>query len=92
MKTIYKYPIDPTLEKIELAVPGGGEVLAADLDPRGDICVWILVDTEKKDKKVNIYCLGTGMPMDWIQEDILFFIGTVKDGLYMWHIFKGETK
>ena len=48
MKTIWKYPINPSDDKIELSIPGGGPVLSAGLDPIGQVCVWAAVDTEKE--------------------------------------------
>ena len=93
MLTIWKYPIDPSFEKIELAIPGGGPAISAGLDARGDVCVWAMVDDDLEEEIVKIYCVGTGWPLDRIMEDVeaLKFIGTVKEGFYMWHIFTEEV-
>ena len=48
MLTVYKYPINPSDEKIELKIPGGGNILSAGLDPVNKLCVWALVDQMKK--------------------------------------------
>lgn len=90
MITIYKYPIQPTTEEIELSIPGGGPVLSAGLGPNGQPCVWSIVDLEQEDKPVKIYCVGTGWPIDWImaKSAAIEFVGTIKDGIYMWHVFK----
>lgn len=89
MITIYKYPIEPSLEKIELNIPGGGPVLSAGLDPMGVPCIWAIANTDDSDEIVTVYCVGTGWPLDWIMEeqDNLKFIDTIKQGVYMWHIF-----
>jgi hypothetical protein len=94
MITIYKYPIHPSGEEIEIKVPGGGPVFSAGIDPIGNTCVWAIADTEKEDVPVRIYCVGTGWPMDWIleKEDNLECIGTIKEGIYMWHIFVGGPR
>lgn len=91
MLTVYKYPINPSDEKIELKIPGGGNVLSAGLDPVNRLCVWALVDLDEEERATNIYCVGTGWPIDWImeEEDALNFVGSVKDGPYMWHVFVG---
>lgn len=91
MLTVYKYPINPSTEKIELKIPGGGNVLSAGLDPSGQICVWALAQPDEEECITNIYCVGTGWPLDWIleEEDALNFVGSVKDGPYMWHVFVG---
>ena len=94
MITIYKYPLQPNAEEIELSIPGGGPVISAGIDPIGNTCVWAFADTEKEDIPVRIYCVGTGWPMDWImeKEDNLECIGTVKEGIYMWHLFVGGPR
>lgn len=91
MLTVYKYPINPSDEKIELKIPGGGNILSAGLDPVNRLCVWALVDPDEEECATNIYCVGTGWPIDWImeEEDALNFVGSVKDGPYMWHVFVG---
>lgn len=91
MITIYKYPIQPSAEKIELKIPGGGPVISAGLDPTGQTCVWAMANTEKENKPVNVYCVGTGWPLNWITAEVdrLEFIGTLKEGPYMWHVFTG---
>ncbi len=92
MTTIYKYPIQPNIEKIELSIPGGGPVLSAGLDPRGVPCIWSIVNTDEPDKVVTFYCVGTGWSLDWIMEEQnnLKFVDTIKQGIYVWHIFVGE--
>ena len=94
MITVYKYPIRPSAEEIELDIPGGGPVISVGIDPTGTPCVWAIADTEKEDVPVKVYCVGTGWPIDWIieQEDSIEAVGSIKDGIYMWHIFKGETE
>lgn len=89
MKTIYKYPIQPSVEEIELSIPGGGPVISADLDPSGCPCVWAIADTDEKDEVVKIYCVGTGWPLDWAMKEnkALQFIDTIRQGVYMWHVF-----
>ena len=87
MKTVYKYPINPSLEKIALSIPGGGPVISAGVDPSGDLCVWALADTDKEDEKVIVFCVGTGWPLDLLDAHKIRFVDTVKTGFYMWHIF-----
>ena len=89
MTTIYKYPIEPNIEKIELNIPGGGPILSAGLDPMGVPCIWSIVNTDEPDEVVTFYCVGTGWPLDWIMEEQnnLKFVDTIKQGIYVWHIF-----
>lgn len=89
MITIYKYPIMPSEEKIELAIPGGGPVLSAGVDPMGQLCIWAIANTDEEDVTVPIYCVGTGWPLDWIleEQDNITLVATVREHIYMWHIF-----
>lgn len=93
MITVYKYPIQPSAEEIELSIPGGGPVLSAGIDPMGRLCVWAIANTDEEDVPVNIYCVGTGWPLDWVmeREDAIELVGSVKDGPYMWHVFWGKN-
>lgn len=91
MLTVWKHKINPSTEVIELEVPGGGPILSAGLDPMGVPCVWSMVNDEEEIEIVKVYCIGTGWPLDTIMSEEangLNFIGTIKDGIYMWHIFQ----
>lgn len=94
MKTIWKYPISPSDDMIKLSIPGGGPVLSAGLDPIGQICVWAAVDTEEEEEPINVYCVGTGWPLDWIfdYEERIVLVGTVRQHNLMWHIFRGRRE
>lgn len=91
MLTVYKYAVAPSLETIDLDIPGGGPIISAGIDPGGNVCVWAMVDTDEPEEKVRILCVGTGWPLDAIMNEEangLNFIGTVKEGIYMWHLFQ----
>lgn len=91
MLTVYKYAVEPSLETIDLDIPGGGPIISAGVDPNGKLCVWAMVNTDKPEEKVRILCVGTGWPLDAIMNNEangLNFIGTVKEGIYMWHLFQ----
>lgn len=96
MKRIYKYPIIGTDVAAcqEIEINAGAGILSAGRDPNGDICIWAMIDDASPIVKKNIYCIGTGWPLDLIftQNEIVNFIDTIKEGPYMWHIFYGEDK
>ena len=67
--------------------------LSASYDPSGDICVWAIGDPEAGiDEKVeyDILQIGTGWDFSQNELDNMEFIGTVKEGFYMWHIFVNQ--
>lgn len=51
----------------------------------GQPCVWAIVDPDKQPKKYKISIIGTGWECRRI--DASKYIGTVQDGMYVWHCF-----
>ena len=37
MLTVYKYAVAPSLETIDLDIPGGGPIISAGIDPGGNV-------------------------------------------------------
>lgn len=89
MKTIYKYPV---INKIKL--PKNANILYFGSDPHNEICFWAEVDTkEQEEETYYIEVIGTGWPIDNILEENFKYQTTIKDDIYMWHIYmkkKGE--
>lgn len=91
MITIYKYPIVDMVNEFEL--PQGAQIIKADYDPMGEMCIWAAVDTQVETETVKILKIGTGWPLDeYLQKYKMTFIATVREEMYMWHIFKMEQK
>ena len=90
MKSIYKYELTHEVSEVnKFAVPGMGVILHVGTDPRNVPCMWIAVDTEKPDVNIEVLMIGTGWSLDFMEEDPRdwYFVGTIKEGIYMWHIF-----
>lgn len=82
--TIWKYRIIEDGISI-IRMPLGAEIISTGLDPNGDLCVWAIVDdTADVFENVEIRAWGTGWHVDFEGR----FIGTVKSGIYMWHVFE----
>ena len=67
--------------------------LSTGYDSSGDICVWAIVDPEAEiDERVeyDILQIGTGWNFNQNELDNIEFIGTVKEGPYIWHIFVNQ--
>ena len=67
--------------------------LSAGYDTSGDICVWAIVDPEAEtDERVeyDILQIGTGWDFGQDELDSMEFIGTLKEGPYMWHVFVNQ--
>lgn len=90
MLTIYKYKLNKSgINQIQM--PMDASVISVGLDPKDDICIWAIVDTEKNMDTRTFFVAGTGWD---ITEELLEFseinyLGTVKQGSFMWHIFEG---
>ena len=81
---IYKYRIEVGENKC-LSYQNS-KVLSVGLDPAGDICVWVTVDPSSGPKQLRFMCIGTGWEIPAIKP--ITFIGTVKQDIYMWHVFQ----
>ena len=57
MITIYKYPIVDMVNEFEL--PQGAQIIKADYDPIGEMCIWAAVDTQVETETVKILKIGT---------------------------------
>ena len=95
MIQIYKYPVlgaeVSPVQEIEFSK--GAEILSAGYDLNGDLCVWATHNDDAEKVTRNVYCIGTGWPLDKIiLEDNFQFLNTVKEGPYVWHIFCGGEK
>lgn len=96
MKRIYKYPILCTdiAAYQEIEIHAGATILSAGRDLNGDICIWAMIEDTRPMAKKNIYCIGTGWPLDAIfaSGELIKFIDTIKEEPYIWHIFYGEDR
>ena len=90
MRSIWKFELTGSSTSIKEKVI---KWLSAGSDPSGNICVWAIVDPETEiDKRVeyDILQIGTGWDFSQNEFDNMEFIGTVKEGPYMWHIFVNQ--
>lgn len=90
MRSIWKFRLTSDIMPIKEKVI---KWLSAGYDSSGDICVWAIVDPEAEiDERVeyDILQIGTGWDFSQNELDNMEFIGTVKKGPYMWHIFVNQ--
>ena len=90
MRSIWKFGLTGSNTRIKEKVI---KWLSVDYDPYGNICVWAIVDPEAGvDERVeyDILQIGTGLDFSQDELDNMEFIGTVKEGSYMWHIFVNQ--
>jgi hypothetical protein len=82
MKTIWKYEIDITDAQV-IDTKEDAEFLTAQLQGYYP-CVWVVVDTEKENKKYVLEVFGTGNPIPDYDRD---YIGTIQERSFVWHVF-----
>lgn len=82
MKKIYKYELMLKSEQVVM-LPFGFEILCAQIQ-KIPIFIWAIIDPLQKPVPVAIDIFGTGHEMDNKPRK---YIGTVQDGLSVWHIF-----
>ena len=87
MRSIWKFELTGGNTRIKEKVI---KWLSAGSDLSGNICVWAIADPDARiDEKVDydILQIGTGWNFSQDELDNMEFIGTMKEGPYMWHIF-----
>ena len=83
---IYKYHITIT-DTQTVQLPEGAFILSvAYQGPQ--LCLWALVNPEKKVYPRTLEIFGTGHPMN---SNYRKYICTVQDGSFVWHIFDSST-
>lgn len=92
-KTIWKFEFKVD-DEVALRMPFGTRVLSVGSQCSNHICVWALVNPKADLVEYTFHVRGTGHP---IEQAILLrapLIGTVMDGVYVWHVFgpdRGRT-
>lgn len=87
MRCIFKYHISYSAETTKIEMPISSKIISVGLDPQGDLCIWAIVDPEEGKSMREFAVVGTGWPMKDSLE-YWTFLGTVKQGPYMWHVFE----
>jgi len=87
MRTVYKYT-HPVAERFAITVPFNAKFLIVDRDTRqpDDLAFWFEVETAQT-VTVNrsIVIVGTGHP---IPEEARQYLGSVKIGYFIWHVYE----
>ncbi len=83
MLTVFKYPIKIT-DVQTIKMPMGWKPLRVGIDPKGDFCLWALVDTDNLEIEQDIYVHGTGHEVGTDEE----YIGSDVQGHFVWHVFR----
>lgn len=84
--TIWKYQLKMTGDQF-VYVPSKHEILSLHLQG-DDCCMWVKVDPLAEKIAIRIYMFGTGMH---VPVNPLVHIGTVQDGMLVWHFFREPT-
>lgn len=91
MRRIYKYQLNPQMDKQSLHMPEGAEVMSIGVQGEA-ICVWAMVQVDPTPVASfrEFIIKGTGMEIDFPWKAYKF-LGTVqmKDGL-VWHVWMSE--
>ena len=85
MKTIHKYKLSRVYEEV-IQMPEGAEILAIQYQ-QGSVCIWALVDVNKRMVGRNIITLGTGHSIPEGERKYKY-ISTVQVGEFVWHYFE----
>ena len=86
MRTIWKFPLQH--EADTYLVPKGATPIHVAMQ-NDLICVWMTVDSKANRVERRISIHGTGNSLDHVGGR---HIGSVLDGVYVWHVFDGGEK
>jgi hypothetical protein len=89
MQTIYKYEFGISGEQV-LKMPDYAEILKIAKSGDGRFYLWALVDTNNLIVKRRICVFGTGHPIPQAYTTA-YYIDTVFDGPYVWHVFEAPN-
>lgn len=86
MKTIYKYTIDPSTERVRMTL--GAEIISVH-EQHGQICLWAIVDQEEKRTESREFAIyPTGEPI--LNFEYRKYVGTVylNNASLVFHVFE----
>lgn len=89
MKTIYKYTLD-VRDVTEVAAPYGArflpyvEMVPGAVEFERKVWVWAEIDDAQPPRRHRLRIHGTGHPIP----DGERYIGTVRDGIFIWHVYE----
>ena len=93
MRTVYKYPLQLT-DKQEIELPEHAAILHVG-EQNGELCVWVLVNTENGKEPWVFYVCGTGHELRDRIETLhpAVYVGTVQmqNAPLVWHVFAGRS-
>lgn len=88
MKTVYKYPIDPSDYYFTIELPEGARVLCVQ-SQQDEPMIWALVDPGAKSEKRRFLMAGTGQPIKE-QSQLGQYVGTfqLRHGSLVFHVWE----
>lgn len=87
MGDVWLKEVDTVLE-----LPEKHHILKVGLDPRGYLCVWILLDISLVSKRILVRGTWDNCEDIFAVEDPSSHLGIVIDGAYVWHVFTGKIE
>ena len=83
---IWKYPLD-RMEDQDLLMPVGAEILCVQ-EQDDKVVMWVKVDPDAKKRFRHVKIVGTGEPFERIGIFQNNYIGTIQQGMNVWHVFE----
>lgn len=82
--TIHKHRLCITMGDHAITTHERSKVLHVGLDPSGEPCIWLQVDTSQPFMHFGVFIIGTGHD---VPREAVHHIGSFLDGEFMWHIY-----
>lgn len=85
MLTIWKYPLEIMGEQT-ISISEHNQPLDIQMQ-NGQPCLWAVVDTDADQVERKVYIVGTGQDVNPIKHVRAYYVGTVQEGRWVWHVF-----
>lgn len=86
MKEVWKFQLGDGMDQ-NIKMPMHSTVIAVQVQ-HDHACLWVLVQPENVQEYRRFHIVGTGHA---VPESARKYIGTIQQGLFVWHIFEGDN-
>ena len=92
MQRIWKYALMTPSDQQSVSLPIGAKVLCVQMQ-HGLATVWALVEEDAGvGAMTTFYMFGTGHPIPLHLQEMIEYVGTVQQDMFVWHVFKEVTE
>lgn len=85
-EVVWKFVVKLKAERQMVTMPAVAKIVYFGLDGSGDPCLWAIVDPDMPTEGRSFVVRGTGR--HWTAAERGEYVGTLVQGVYVWHCFE----